>query len=55
MNGKKSFIHDENEYLHSSPCLFLGYMYNIHFVIKFLGCTWHVYRGKAFYNPKYQF
>jgi hypothetical protein len=51
---KESFIHNEDECLHSSPCLHLSLLVNIHFAIKFLGFTCMCIGEKTFYHPKFQ-
>jgi hypothetical protein len=44
---KKSLIHNEDECLHSSPCLFLGLHIWHSFCALFFGFYLHVYKGKG--------
>jgi hypothetical protein len=54
MNEKNAFIHNEYDaYIHPHVYLWV-YMYNIHFVIIFLGFTYMCIREKAFYHIKFQ-
>jgi len=54
MNEKKSFIHNEDECLHSPHVCFKVYWYNIHFIVKFLGFIYMCIGEKIFYDPKFQ-